>query len=323
MANNYLVYSNARVKSMENTFLTNEKIVRMAYADTLEEGVKVLLESQYGGAMTVDADDYEKLLQAEDKRVSEFILDAMPKNCGMETFLLKNDYHNLKALVKGKYMHTDDVGYMLMPKGTFDIATLKECVFEDDYSPLSKIMQETLIGIDATRANGNTSPRFIDVTLEKACYREIIAFLKKVKAPAILKYWQINIDLSNVSTFVRGEKTGNPEALKEGFIEGGLLDLSYFSGDVAQVAERLRYSDCSKVADSLREGDMVSFERIWDNMLLDVFKEKRSDIFSISPIAGFYVAKKIEIKIVRMICIMLKNDVDKDVIKVRLRELYA
>lgn len=323
MANNYLVYSNARVKSMENTFLTNEKIVRMAYADTLEEGVKVLLESQYGGAMTVDSDDYEKLLQAEDKRVSEFILDAMPKNCGMETFLFKNDYHNLKALVKGKYMHADDVEYMLMPKGTVDTATLKEYVYGDDYSALSKTMQEALIQIDAARANGNTSPRFIDVTLEKACYREIMTFLKKVKALAILKYWQINIDLSNVSTFIRGEKTGNPDAFKEGFIEGGLLDKSYFSGDAAQVVEKIRYSDYSKVADSLREGDMVAFERIWDNMLLDVFKDKRSDIFSISPIAGFYVAKKIEIKIVRMICIMLKNDVDKDVIKVRLRELYA
>ena len=323
MANNYLVYSNARVKSMENTFLSNEKIVRMAYADTLEEGVKVLLESQYGGAMTVDTDDYEKLLQAEDKRVSEFILDAMSKNCGMETFLFKNDYHNLKALVKGKYMHADDVDYMLMPKGTYDTATLKEYVYGDDYSALSKTMQQALTDIDAARANGNTSPRFIDVTLEKACYKEIMDFLKKVKAPAILRYWQINIDLSNVSTFVRGEKTGNPDALKEGFIDGGLLGMSYFSGDVAQVVEKLRYSDYSKVADCLREGDMVSFERIWDNMLLDVFKEKRNDIFSISPIAGFYVAKKIEIKVVRMICIMLKNDVDKDVIKVRLRELYA
>ena len=273
--------------------------------------------------MTVDADDYEKLLQAEDKRVSEFILDAMPKNCGMETFLFKNDYHNLKALVKGKYMHADDVDYMLMPKGTYDTATLKEYVYGDDYSALSKTMQQALTDIDAARANGNTSPRFIDVTLEKACYKEITDFLKKVKAPAILRYWQINIDLSNVSTFVRGEKTGNPDALKEGFIEGGLLGTSYFSGDVAQVVEKLRYSDYSKVADCLREGDMVSFERIWDNMLLDVFKEKRNDIFSISPIAGFYVAKKIEIKVVRMICIMLKNDVDKDVIKVRLRELYA
>lgn len=323
MANNYLVYSNARVKSMENTFLSNEKIVRMAYSDTLEEGVKVLLESQYGGALTVDAKDYEKLLQAEDKKVSEFMLDAMPKNCGMETFLIKNDYHNLKALVKGKYMHTEDVDYMLMPKGLRDISDLKECVYEDNYASLSKTMQEALINIDNARANGNTSPRYIDLTLEKACYNEIMAMLKKVKAPAISKYWQTNIDMSNISSFIRAEKTENPEALKEGFIEGGLFDIGYFNGDIAQVIEKIRYSEYSKVADCLKEGDMVAFERIWDNTLLDIFKEKRNDIFSISPIAGFYVAKKIEIKVVRMICIMLKNDIDKDIIKVRLRELYA
>lgn len=323
MANNYLVYSNARVKSMENTFLSNEKIVRMAYSDTLEEGVKVLLESQYGGALTVDFKDYEKLLQAEDKKVSEFMLDAMPKNCGMESFLIKNDYHNLKALVKGKYMHAEDVDYMLMPKGMRDIDALKECVYEDDYSSLSEIMQAALVDIDNARANGNTSPRYIDLTLEKACYKEIMSLLKKVKSPAITKYWQTNIDMSNISTFVRGEKTGNPEALKEGFIEGGTLDLGYFSGDLGQVVEKLRYSDYSKAADSLKDGDMVAFERIWDNMLLEIFKEKRNDIFSVAPIAGFYVAKKIEIKVVRMICIMLKNDIDKDIIKVRLRELYA
>ena len=73
----------------------------------------------------------------------------------------------------------------------------------------------------------------------------------------------------------------------------------------------------------MRADDMIAFEREWDNALLDIFKEKRNDIFSVAPIAGFYTAKKVEIKIVRMICILLKNDVDKDIIKARLRELYA
>lgn len=323
MSNNYLVYSNARVKSMENTFLTNEKITRMAFSDSLEEGIKVLLESQYGGAMTVDTKDYELLLQAEDKKVTDFMLDAMPKNCGMESFLIKNDYHNLKAFVKGKYMHTEDVDYMLMPKGMIDISTLKECVYEDNYSSLSEIMQNALLEIDNARANGNTSPRFIDLTLEKAFYKEIMALLKKAKNPAMLEYWQTNIDMSNISTFVRANKTDNELAFKEGFIEGGKLKQDYFAGEYAQVIEKIRYSAYPNIADCLRDGDMVAFERIWDNTLLNIFKEKRNDIFSIAPIAGFYVAKKIEIKIVRMICIMLKNDIDKDIIKVRLRELYA
>ncbi|MDE5911747.1 MAG: V-type ATPase subunit, partial [Clostridia bacterium] len=83
------------------------------------------------------------------------------------------------------------------------------------------------------------------------------------------------------------------------------------------------YSPYPQIAESLKVGDMVAFERIWDNTLINIFKEGRNDIFTVAPIAGFYVAKKIEIKIVRMICILLKNDVDKDVIRDRLRELYA
>jgi vacuolar-type H+-ATPase subunit C/Vma6 len=89
------------------------------------------------------------------------------------------------------------------------------------------------------------------------------------------------------------------------------------------VLDKLTYTSYPQIAEALKTGDFVAFERIWDNTLLNIFKDERNDIFSVAPIAGFYVAKKIEIKIVRMICILLKNDVDKDVIRDRLRELYA
>ena len=304
---------------MENSFLTNEKIVRMAYSDSLEEGIKILLESSYGGGV-VEGNDYETLLQAEDRRVSEFMLDAMPKGVGMESFLIKNDYHNLKAIVKAKYMRLESIDFMLMPKGMLDVEDLREKVMSDDYSTLTKIMGGAIEAIDLARANGNTSPRFIDMTLDKACYKEIMTMLAKVKNSPIKSYWQTNIDLSNISAYIRCRRIDAPVIFKESFIDGGLLEERFFEGDII---EKLAYTSYSQFGEALRAGDMVAFERQWDNALIGIFKEKRNDIFSIAPIAGFYVAKKIEIKIVRMICILLKNDVDKEIIKARLRELYA
>ena len=67
---------------------------------------------------------------------------------------------------------------------------------------------------------------------------------------------------------------------------------------------------------------MVSFEVIWDNYLLNIFKNDRYDVFSIAPLAGFYVAKMLEIKVVRMILILVKNKVDASLITRRLREYY-
>lgn len=323
MSNNSIVYSNARVKAMENSFLTNEKIVRMAYSDSLEEGFRVLLESSYGGGLVVDAKDYDVLLKTEDRRVSEFVLEAMPKGQGMETFVVKNDYHNLKALVKGKYMRLDDIDFMLMPKGSFDPKEIKDMVYADDYSALSDTQKAALLEIDSARANGNTSPRFIDLTLDKACYKEIISSLKKVKNKFMLAYWQTNIDMMNISCFVRACNAGGKSLFDESFIEGGVLEKRFFGGEKSAVLDKLAYTKYPQIAQPLKDGDFVAFERIWDNTLLNIFKDERNDIFSVAPIAGFYVAKKIEIKIVRMICILLKNDVDKDVIKDRLRELYA
>ena len=318
-----LVYSNARVKAMENSFLTNEKIVRMAYSDSLEEGFRVLLESSYGGGLVVDAKDYDTLLHTEDKRVSEFVLEAMPKGQGMETFVVKNDYHNLKAIVKGKYMRLDDVDFMLMPKGNFDPKEIKDMIYADDYSAISDTQKAALLEIDSARANGNLSPRFIDLTLDKACYKDIILSLKKVKNKFMLKYWQTNIDMMNISCFARACIVGNKPLFEESFIEGGLLEKRFFVGELAAVLDKLAYTQYPQVSCVLKEGNFVAFERIWDNTLLEIFKNERNDIFSVAPIAGFYVAKKIEIKIVRMICILLKNDVDKEIIKDRLRELYA
>ncbi len=323
MSNNSLVYSNARVKAMENSFLTNEKIVRMAYSDSLEEGFRVLLESSYGGGLVVDAKDYDALLQTEDARVSEFVLEAMPSGQGMESFVVKNDYHNLKAIVKGKYMRLDDVDFMLMPKGSFDPKEVKDMVYADDYSVLTDLQKTALLEIDSARANGNTSPRFIDLTLDKACYKEIMSSLKKVKNKFMPKYWQTNIDMMNISCFVRACNADDKTLFDESFIDGGKLEKRFFTGELSGVLDKLTYTSYPQIAEALKTGDFVAFERIWDNTLLNIFKDERNDIFSVAPIAGFYVAKKIEIKIVRMICILLKNDVDKDVIRDRLRELYA
>ena len=46
-------------------------------------------------------------------------------------------------------------------------------------------------------------------------------------------------------------------------------------------------------------------------------------MFGVAPVAGYYIAKKTELKAVRMIAVLLKINADKSLIKERLREFYA
>ena len=90
------------------------------------------------------AGDYEKILRAEEDKVSAFMAESMPEGCGMESFLLRQDYHNAKALTKAKYMRIEDADFMLAPEGTVDVGLMKECVYSDSYSRLPDIMAKAL-----------------------------------------------------------------------------------------------------------------------------------------------------------------------------------
>ena len=329
MASNSLVYSNARVKSLENGFLSQDKINRMVFAESLEEAVRVLIESGYGAGTIADAYDFEKILSAEDEKVSAFMAESTVPKMGLETFLMKNDYHNAKAIVKAKYLHSDeDISYMLAPKGLYDIAELKTMIFNDNYSSLSPIMAQALQDIDTKRVMGDKSPRTIDVILDKAMYKDICKTLKAAKAPSMVKYHQANIDFSNISNFIRYKNIGfDYKTYENDFIEGGKLSLDTFKAlydqTIDTLLEKLRYTEYSSVVDVINPNDLVAFETAWDNYLIGIFKQDRYDVFSVAPLAGYYVAKKIEIKVVRMILILIKNKIDVNIIKQRLRDYYA
>ena len=329
MASNSLVYSNARVKSLENGFLSQDKINRMVYSTSLEEAVRVLIESGYGAGTIADAYDFEKILSAEDKKVAEFMAESIVPKMALETFLMKNDYHNAKAFMKAKYMHSsEDISYMLAPKGLVDIDELKAFVFNDNYSTLSPIMAQALSEIDAKRVMGDKSPRTIDVILDKAMYKDICKVLKASKAPSMVKYYKANIDFSNISNFIRYKNIGfDLKAYEQDFIEGGEIGFDTFKSlydqPIDTLLEKLKYTTYAQVVESINPKDLVPFETAWDNYLIGIFKQDRNDVFSVAPLAGYYVAKKIEIKVVRMILILIKNKIDVNIIKQRLRDYYA
>ncbi len=328
MATNSLIYSNARVKTMENSLLTSEKITRMVFAENLEDGVKVLTESGYGGELINDAKNFDDIILAETNRVAKFVVSAIPKDSGMECLVIGSDYHNAKVLAKAKYGKVTEYEFMLMPAGLVDVEMLKDSVMNDNYSSLPAPMARALGELDSLLAVGKINPQEIDIRLEKAMYEQSLSIVRKAKNKSLVNYVQANIDFSNISTFVRCKRVGMDErTFKESFIEGGKLDRAYFLAvydqSVEVLGDKLKYSDYRQVSDSVTRSDMNEFEVVWDNYLLAIFKEDKNDLFSISPLAGFYVAKKIEQKVVRMILTLLKNNIDKSQIKARLRDYYV
>lgn len=334
MAGQSLVYSNARVKAMENTLLSAEKITRMTYADSLAEAVKILYESNYGGGVMVDNPyAFAEVLRVEDERVAKFMREAMPDNSGLDTLLIPLDYQNAKAFVKAKATGMTDASHMLAPVGTISHEVLHEAISSGDSSTLPIAMANALDVIATATTNGELTPRMIDIELDKAQYVAIMAIVKKAKVKSLTKYWTSNIDLANISTMFRCKRIGaDDKFFLENFISGGNINDYVFSNimndSIETIGEKLKYTDYAKlvelaVSDSLAGKALISYEAEWDNYLMEIFKVDKANIFTVAPIAGFYIAKKIELKMVRMILTAIKNKASEQDIKARLRGFYA
>ncbi|MBO8424445.1 MAG: V-type ATPase subunit, partial [Firmicutes bacterium] len=60
-----------------------------------------------------------------------------------------------------------------------------------------------------------------------------------------------------------------------------------------------------------------------DDYLLGIFRKNKAEMFSMAPVMGYYLAKQNEIRVLRIALVCIKNGVDKQEIRKKLRELYA
>lgn len=330
MAGN-LLYVNARIKSLENGLISPMQLSRLTDADTLADAYKILQECGYGAGLAID--DYrsfENLISAKEREATEFFKENLIEKTGLDAVLLKNDYHNAKVLIKAKYLRLDDVADILMPDGNYSAADMKANIFDDEYDKYPKDMAEALDKVDVAFADGNRSPRFIDITLDKAMYKDMGARIRKYKQQVLVDWLTQTTDTANISAFVRCRRLGlDAEYFAEGFIEGGKLDkdlfVSLFDAGNDAVKDKMKYTDYGDLVALAFDEDsgLVRFETAIDNRVVKLLKDNKYDMFSVAPILGFYFGQLTEIKAIKLTMSTIKNKLDKTLLKQRLRELYA
>ena len=163
--------------------------------------------------------------------------------------------------------------------------------------------------------------------LDKAMYAHVLAVSKKARS--VEKYWRIEIDYANTQIFLRLRKSGGSErGFKDAFISGGEIGIDVFLPLMEEtdetVIEKLSYTCVGRgIREYAASKSFARFEACKDDEQLEIFKKDRYDLFGVAPVAGYYVAKKSELKAVKMITTLLKIGAEKALIKERLREFYV
>lgn len=314
----------AVVRSKENNLVSKDKLMQMAEAPTAEDALRILSESGYGTLAPGEIHDFEKLLSAQLSDAYKSLAGLIPDDKLVDIFLYKNDYHNIKVLIKQTISGIDGSAY-LIDGGTVSLDTLKAAFEERKFTDLPDL--DIAAVNEAMEEYAKTKDgRYIDLILDRACFKTMAEAAHKTKNDYVIGYVERLADVTNIKTFIRIKRRGkNFKIFEDAYVSGGSLDLetfaeAYESDNPEAVLTGRGYDQVCK--DFMTES-FTKFEKNCDDFIMSYVKDARYKSLTPEPIVGYIIGKETEIKCVRIIMTCKLNNIDTETIKERVRESYV
>ena len=332
-------YAMGRIKTIENKMLTKNQLDRMIDSRTVDDAMRILAEADYGysGGDAEAFRDYEKLLDDEYAKLINLIRDISPEPALVNVFLIKNDYHNVKVLLKGEFSKgkNEDGSIdetILSENGLIPLHLLKRAMLERKYSDIPPIMAS---GIERTieAFNRTSDPQVIDITLDIALFTQMLSEAEALDNSFLTGLVRSYIDIANIGAFIRVKAMGKTwEFLRDALLYGGYIDHDVYYEAMQNSIDSFTDALCATRYDSLCEegiksfqstGSLTVFERNADDYINSYIGKSKLMSAGIEIIIAYLVAKQSEIKNVRVIIVGKKNNIPGEIIRERLRETYV
>ena len=323
----------SRIWVLETRLLDKSKIERMIDSRTADDALKVLGETEYSNVMSnvKRAADYEQILSAELQRVYALMYELCPVKEVVDLMSVKYKYHNLKVLLKGKFLNKD-FSSMLIDLGNEDLLELKRKIDSDSFSQLSGNVEKAVVAaVNAFEATND--PQQIDIIIDRYMFLDLVEINKALNYDFIDKYVKAIIDSTNIRTLLRVKKQGkNREFAQEVLIKGGAIEkdtlLSLLNESPESIVAKLSFTIYS---DMIKEGieayiatnSANLLEKLSDNYIMALMKDSKLVTFGPERILSYIYAKETEIKIIRIIMVGKLNNIAEEVIRERLRDIYV
>lgn len=314
----------ASVRSMENKLLSKQKLMQMAEAKSPEEAVRMLSDTVYGKKQIQDIHQFEDMIESHMEETYNSVAKLIPSEALIDIFLYKNDYHNIKVLIKEEICNTN-AKKLLVKGGTIPVDELVKNFRERNYAEMPIIDGEAVeeaISLYAKTKNG----QYIDTVLDRACFAAMAARASEMNNEFVKKYVSMLADITNLKAVLRIKKMNRPfQAFEDTFVEGGTIRL-----DIFQKAFRdeslipvLKDTAYGNLCEQYMEEGFTVFEKACDDYLMDYIKTAKYKNLTPEPVVAYILAKETEAKCVRIILTCKMHNIDADIIKERVREVYV
>lgn len=299
----------AAVKAMENMLFTYSDLEQLINAHTQNEFDALVNTKDTGGL----------------PEVWDMLRTYAPDSRELEILLYRNDFHNLKAVLKAMISDRQPDGYFIRPSNVAP-ETLKEAFRTKNTDILPEYMRETAsmaYELLTRTLDGQLADTLIDTAALGAMQKSAGDF----GGEFIREYVQIITVCADIKTAYRCSIMQKSRAFLESAVCGSdIIDkeslIRAALGGTESLLGFLEHTVYSELARLLKESP-AKFEKRCDDMVMELAENARMKAFGIEPLAAYYIAKEAEVKNLRIIAVCRECGADTHTITERLRKLYV
>lgn len=296
--------------AVRETQLLKDKLDALASLPA-KEIFKQLSDLPYGqGNSSSGEEDYKELVAFNERELARFIDEFAPSEGERAFFLLKNDYENLKAIVKSDIGGLNEQS-LFGNEGLYEIDFLKESYLK---SSLPSYMQKC---VDEIKESQNPDGAFIGEVFLRYYYADILVRVKRKSLRDLIKK---EADVNNLLKVLRVAEFSETVKL----IKGSLPRESFisFADETKSVSERVRGLGSLKELGelALKEG-LAKAEKQAESEKLKIFSDKKYSLSKYEPFV-WYVLRRINEN--KNVCILFScklAGLDEEQIKRRFRRV--
>lgn len=317
-------FATGRVRVCETRLLGRSQIERLLDADSLEEQVRILSESVYGGYL----DDVSGIEDIEFAfhRVSADLLGRFLESANLPVHVVRflrifEDYNELRGLLKAEALGLAPDAFLtgLGSVSAEDLAAGR--LPADLASALSIIRGKALLGDESLAIDR------IDQVVDTEMYRALFKQATADKSGFLSKMAEVMADVANVKVLVRAKVRGfSFDTVASSFVEGGSLTQESLAGAYRYSAEEaaayLAGFGLFRKVDPEALFDTVRFDVTADTVIARHAREKAMLVAAgPEPILAYFFLRRMEIATVRTLLFGMAAGVSSELLRVRLRDV--
>ncbi len=313
-------FSIGSVRAREKNLLSSSDIEQLLSYNNVKDLTRFLNDIGYGEGETID-----EVLKSRTTDIWNYLKSVAPEFSIFYPFIIENDAHNFKVILKG-IMSGRKREELLLEPSTIDVEILNEAVEHKKFNLLPDWLNKSAEQSYEIITH-KTDARESDSVIDKATMQEMLRLSKEFNSEFVSEYFNTVVFYNNIKIAIRCSKTKSDasflnkalcdvnEFRKNSVINASLKGIDYLLDELSKYNEY----DCKNAIENYKLSPS-QFEKFVDDKLIKMAVEscKRASEGP-EPLLGYYLGFEAEKKVIHIIESGIRTDTDKEIIRERLR----